>query len=86
MIVDKIAKTAETLKTENNVILSVVVPRREKLNEKTEEVNNTLVKACNQKEIDLIKHSNINIKTHLNRSKLRLSSVYNILQQIYLAT
>ena len=75
MIVDKIAKTAESLKTENNVIRSVVVPRREKLNEKTEEVNNTLNKACNQKEIDLIKHSNINTKTHLNRSKLHLSSV-----------
>ena len=75
MIVDKIAKTAESLKTENNVILSVVVPRREKLNEKPEEVNNTLDKACNQKEIDLIKHSNINTKTHLNRSKLHLSSV-----------
>ena len=69
MTVDKIAKAAEPLKTENNVILSVLVPRREKLHEKTEELNNTLVKACNQKEIDLIKHSNINTKTHLNRSK-----------------
>ena len=74
MIVDKIVETAESLKTEdNNVILSAIVPRGDKLNEKAEEVNNLLEKACYQKQIGLIKHSNINTKRHLNRSKLHLN-------------
>ena len=74
MIVYKIVETAESLKTEdNNVILSAIVPRGDKLNEKAEEVNNLLEKACYQKQIGLIKHSNINTKRHLNRSKLHLN-------------
>ena len=65
MIVDKIVETAEFLKTEDNkVILSAIVPRGDKLKEKAEEVNNLLEKACYQKQIGLIKHSNINIKRH----------------------
>ena len=74
MTVDKIVETAESLKTEdNNVILSAIVPRGDKLNEKAEEVNNLLEKACYQKQIGLIKHCNINTKRHLNRSKLYLN-------------
>ena len=47
MIMDKIVETAESLKTEDNyVILSAIVPRGDKLNEKAEEVNNLLEKAC----------------------------------------
>ena len=58
------------LKTEdNNVALSEIVPRGDKLNEKVEEVNNLLEEPCNQKQMRLIKHSNINTKRHLNRSK-----------------
>ena len=73
LIADKIVETGESLKTDNYVILSAIVQRGEKLNEKTEEVNNVLEKVCNQKLIGLIKHSNINTKRHLNRSKLHLS-------------
>ena len=41
MTTDKIVETAEFLKTEDsNVILSAIVPRGDKLNEKAEEVNN----------------------------------------------
>ena len=36
-------------------------------------MNNLLEKACYQKQIGLIKHSNINTKRHLNRSKLHLN-------------
>ena len=47
MIVNKIVETTESLKIEdNNVILSAIVPRGDKLNEKAEEVNNLLEKAC----------------------------------------
>ena len=72
MIADKIVKF---LKTENNnFILSVIVPSGNKLNQKTEKVNNLLEKPCNQNQIDLAKNSNMNIKRHLNRSKLHLNS------------
>ena len=41
MTADKIVETAESLKAEDsNVILSTIVPRGDKLNEKAEEVNN----------------------------------------------
>ena len=64
MTTDKIVETADSLKTEDSsVILSAIVPRGDKLNEKAEEVNNLWEKACNQKQIGLIKHSNINTKT-----------------------
>ena len=71
MIADKIVKTAEPLKTENNnVVLTVILSRGDKLNEKAEEMNNLLEKACNLKQIDLIKHKNLSTKRQLNRSKL----------------
>ena len=74
MIADKIVETAESIKKEaNNVLLSAMVPRGDKLNEKAKKVNSLLEKACNQKQIDLIMHSNINTKRHLNRSKLHLN-------------
>ena len=67
-------QTAESIKKEdNNVKLSAIVPRGDKLNEKAEKVNSLLEKACNQKQIDLIMHSNINTKRHLNRSRLHLN-------------
>ena len=74
MIADKIVETAEPLKTENNkVVLTVTVSRGDKLNEKAEEMNNLLGKACNQKQIDLIKHNNLSTKRQLNRSKLHFN-------------
>ena len=74
MIADKIDETAESIKKEdNNVVLLAIVPRGDKLNEKAEKVNSLLQKACNQKQIDLIMHSNINTKRHLNRSRLHLN-------------
>ena len=71
---DKIVETTESSKTEdNNVVLSAIVPRGVKLNENAVKVNNLLKKVCNQKQIDLIKHSNINTKRHLKKSKLHLN-------------
>ena len=72
MIADKIVETAESIK-EDNVVLSAIVRRGDKLNEKAEKVNSLLEKACDQKQIDLIMHSNINTKRHLNRSRLHLN-------------
>ena len=72
MIHLKIVERVESIKTEdNNFVLSAIVPRGDKLNEKAGEVNNLLEKA--QKQMDLVKYSNINTKRHLNRSKLHLN-------------
>ena len=74
MIADKIVETTESLKTQdNNVVLSAIVPRGDKLNEKAEKVNKLLEKACNQNKICLIKDSNINTKRHLYRRRLHLN-------------
>ena len=73
MIADKIFETTESLKIEaTKVVLPVIVLGGDKLNEKTEKVNNLLEKACNQNQIDLIKHSNINTERHLNSSRVHL--------------
>ena len=70
MIADKIVETAESLKTgDNNVALSAIWPRYDKLNEKAEKVNNLVEKICDQKQTDLLKHNNISTKRHINRSK-----------------
>ena len=72
MIADKIA--AQSLRTENNnVVLSAIVSISDKLNKMAEKVNKLLEKSCNQKQIGLIKHSNINIKRRMNRSRLHLN-------------
>ena len=74
MIADKIIETAESSKRgDNNVVLSAIVRKGDKLNEKAKQMNKLLEKGCNQKQIDLIKHSNINTKRHLNRSRLHLN-------------
>ena len=74
MIADKIIEIAESSKRgDNNVVLSAIVRKGDKLNEKAKQMNKLLEKDCNQKQIDLIKHSNINTKRHLNRSRLHLN-------------
>ena len=79
MIADKIVESAELIKTDdNNVVLSAIVRRGDKLNKKVEKVNSLLEKACNQKQIDLIMHSNINSKRHLNRNRLHLNGYENL--------
>ena len=75
MIADKTVITVESLKAEENNFVSWVVLTYDKLNEKAEKVNKLLEKACsrkpcNRKQIDLIKHTNINTMRHLNRSRL----------------
>ena len=73
-IENKLVETAELLNTgDNNVVLSVIVLLGAKLNKKAEKTKNLLEKTCNQKQIDLIKYSNINTKRHLNRSRLHLN-------------
>lgn len=68
LIAGKVVETAKSLKTRDiKVVLSAIGPRCGKLNEKVEEVNYLLEKVWNQKQTNLLKHSNISTKKHLNR-------------------
>ena len=63
------------MKTENNtVVISNIVLRDDSKNEKTEAVNKVLVDICEQKQIPLVYHGNINTKRHLNKSRLHLNA------------
>ena len=63
------------MKTENNtVVISNIVLRGDSKNEKTEAVNKVLVDICEQKQIPLVDHGNINTKRHLNKSRLHFNA------------
>ena len=58
----------------NSRIVSIcgIVPRNDNFNIKATEVNKELSKMCNKEKLLFLSHSNINPKTHLNKSKLHL--------------
>ena len=55
------------------VSLSGIVPRNDKFNIKAMEVNKELSKIYGKEKLFFLSHSNINLKTHLNKSKLHLN-------------
>ena len=70
-ICKEIIELAEESCSENtNVIISQIVPRGDKFNEKAKLVNNKLNEECKKRNISLISHNNIKPKIHLNSSKL----------------
>ena len=73
-ITEHIVNIATSSKAENNtVVISNIVPRGDSKKEKAKAVNKLLVDICEQKEIPLIDHGNINTKRHLNKSKLHIN-------------
>ena len=73
-ISDDIISLAKSLKTErNDVMISGVIPRRDKLNDKGKEVNRLLSTWCFQNNFNFIDHSNIDIQKHLNYSGIHLN-------------
>ena len=56
-----------------SVSISGIVPRNDNFNKKATQVNRELSKMCKKEQLLFIDHSNINPKTHLNRSKLHLN-------------
>ena len=59
---------ANSLKLDNNtVIVSSIIPRDD------DTVNIILEKLCNENNVGMISHRNINPKRHLNRSRLHLN-------------
>ena len=53
-----------------DTIISEILPRGDKLNEKAQEVNNALHELCESENLWIIKHQNVKPRYHLNRSKL----------------
>ena len=73
-IATEISILALDLKNENNnVMISGLVPRRDKFNDKGIEVNKYLPSLCAENDFNFIDNSNINIETHLNTSGLHLN-------------
>ena len=73
-IANEIMDLALEVKTNlNEVMVSGIVPRRDKLNDKGKEVNNILQSLCVSKNFHYIDNSNINCDYHLNNSGLHLN-------------
>ena len=53
-------------------MISNIVPDGDSKKEKAEAVNKLLIDICEQKEILLVDHGNINTKRHLNKSGLQV--------------
>ena len=66
---------ASEMKLSNNeVMVSGIVQRRDKLNEKDKEVNKLLQASCKSKNFYFIDNTNINPDYHLNGSGLHLNT------------
>ena len=75
VISSRIIDTAKSLMTEKNkIIISSIVPRKDKYKEKGEMLSKLIKKACHGENIPVINHSNINPKRHLNRNKLHFNN------------
>ena len=62
------------MKRKNNTfVISNIVSLGNSKKEKTKSVNKLLVNICEQKEIPVVDHDDINTKRHLNKSSLHLN-------------
>ena len=66
---------ALSLKSETNaVMISLIVPRKDNLNNKVQEVNSRLIHVCGERDIAFIDHTDtIDNERHLNESKVHLN-------------
>ena len=67
----------ETTTDDTTVTISGIVPRGDKYASKAKLVNNRLKLLCNERNICLLLHDNINPSHHLNGSKLHLNKKGN---------
>ena len=73
-ICSEISQLVKVLKTnENKIVISTMVPRGDACNTKVEKVDSLLKEFCENNDIDLILHNNINAKRHLSKGKLHLN-------------
>ena len=74
-IANQIMDLASEMKTNiNEVMVSGIVQRRDKLNDKGKQVNQLLQSSCISKKFHFIDNSNINPEYHLNNSGLHLNT------------
>ena len=74
-IADEIVNFAKSIKTdENNVVISSIVPRKDRLNNNAKEVNLHLKENCEANNLSLIEHHNINPYRHINAKGLHLNN------------
>ena len=66
---------ALSLKSETNAVtISLIVPRKDSLNNKAQEVNSRLINTCSERDITFIDHTDtIDTERHLNESKVHLN-------------
>ena len=66
---------ALSLKSETNAVtISLIVPRKDNLNNKAQEVNSRLINMCGERDIAFIDHTDtIDTERHLNESKVHLN-------------
>ena len=70
-ISEDILDLVKQIKSDNNtVVISSILPRNDKYNEKVKIVNRTIKKMCSERNIGYIEHENFNEKYHLNKSKI----------------
>ena len=63
-----IIQPGKVVKTEkNDFIISGICPRRDRFNQKANEVNQLLTDKCGENGFDYTPHNNINTKLHVNR-------------------
>ena len=74
-IANEIVGFANSIKTsENNVVVSSIVSRKDRFNNKAKEVNKNLKDKCEEHDLQLIKHHNINPFRHTNAKGLHLNN------------
>ena len=74
-IADEIVTLANSVKTnENRVVVSSIVPRKDRLNKKAKEVNIKLREKCEANDLTIIAHNNINPFRHTNAKGLHLNN------------
>ena len=72
-ISNDIIEVALLCKSDNNALVSVIIPRSGKRNAKTTEVNKHLKNECRKRNICFISNSNINPKYDCNKRGLQLN-------------
>ena len=74
-IANEIVGFANSIKTsKNNVAVSSIVSRKDRFNIKAKEVNKNLKDKCEEHDLQLIKHNNINPFRHINAEGLYLNN------------
>ena len=74
-IANEIVEFANSIKTsENNVVVSSIVSRKDRFNNKAKEVNKKLKDKCEEHNLQLIQHHNINPFCHTNAKGLHLNN------------